>query len=143
MQNIVALVDLDDESSWRKPLATAIEYASSTGAQLHVLSIVPDAMFKMTFVVQPLREDYEYKLTEYARQRLTTLIRKHAVDDVQLDPVVRFGSVYKEALQFARDIEADLIIMGSHKPELKDYLLGSNAAQIVRHAICSVWVVRE
>jgi nucleotide-binding universal stress UspA family protein len=143
MQNIVALVDVDDESSWRKPLATAIEYARDTGAQLHVLSIVPDDMFKMTLMAQAIREDYEYKLTEYARQRLASLIEKHAVDNVQLDPVVRFGSVYKEALRFARDIKADLIVMGSHRPAMKDYLLGSNAAQVVRHAMCSVWVVRE
>jgi nucleotide-binding universal stress UspA family protein len=143
LQNIVALVDLDDESSWHKPLATAIEYARYNGARLHVLSVVPDARFKMTFVVQPIREDYECKLTDYARQRLAALIKEHAVDEVQLDPVVRFGSVYKEALRFAHDIEADLIVLGSHKPDLKDYLLGSNAALIVRHAMCSVWVVRE
>jgi len=143
MQKIVALVDLEDESSWRKPLATAIEYARYTGARLHVLNTVPDDMFRMRLMVQPIREDYEYKLTEYARQRLVSLIKKHTVDNVQLNPVVRFGSVYKEALRFARDIEANLIVMGSHKPELKDYLLGSNAAQIVRHAMCSVWVVRE
>ena len=143
MQNIVALVDLEDESSWRKPLATAIKYARHTGAQLHILNIVPDSMFKMTLVAQPIREDYESKLIDYARQRLATLIKEHGVDDVQLDPVVRFGSVYKEALRFACDIEADLIVMGSHKPGVKDYLLGSNAAQIVGHAMCSVWVVRE
>ena len=142
MQNIVALVDLDDESSWRKALPTAIDYARHTGARLHVLSIVPDGMFKMTVVAQLIPEDYERRLTDDVRQRLDTLIKEHAVDDVQLEQVVRFGSVYKEALRFARDVEADLIVVGTQKPELKDYLLGSNAGQIVRHASCSVWVVR-
>ena len=142
-QNIVALVDLNDESSWRKALPTAIDYARHAGARLHVLSIVPDAMFKMTVVAQLIPEDYEQRLTDDARQRLAALVKEHAVDDLQPEQVVRFGSVYKEALRFARDVEADLIIMGSHRPELKDYLLGSNAAQIVQHATCSVWVVRE
>ena len=36
-----------------------------------------------------------------------------------------------------------LIVMGSHHPELKDYLLGPNAAKVMRHADCSVMVVRE
>ena len=42
----------------------------------------------------------------------------------------------------AKEIGADLIVMGSHRPELADYLLGANAAKVVRHADCSVMVVR-
>jgi nucleotide-binding universal stress UspA family protein len=38
---------------------------------------------------------------------------------------------------------ADLIAVGSHRPVMSDYLLGSNAKTIVRHALCSVLVVRE
>ena len=144
MQNIVALVDPDDESSWRKTLPAAINFARHTGARLHVLSIVPDDTFRMTIVApQLISEDYERRLTNDAGQRLATLIKEHAVDDVQLEQAVRFGNVYKEALRFAHDTEADLIVMGSHKPKLRDYLLGSNAEQIVNHATCSVCVVRE
>ncbi|MFQ5760821.1 MAG: universal stress protein, partial [Acidiferrobacterales bacterium] len=36
----------------------------------------------------------------------------------------------------------DLIVMASQRPELKDYLLGPNAARVVRHANCSVLVAR-
>lgn len=143
MQNIVVLVDLDEESSWRSTLPTAIDYAKYTGARLHVLNIVPDEMFKLTVVAQLIPEGYERKLTDDATQRLAKLIGEHAVEGVQLEQAVRFGSVYKEALRFARDIDADLIVVGAHRPDLKDYLLGSNVAQIVRHAACSVWIVRE
>jgi nucleotide-binding universal stress UspA family protein len=38
---------------------------------------------------------------------------------------------------------ADLIIIGSHKPSIRTHLLGSNAEKIVRHANCSVMVVRR
>lgn len=143
MQNIVAFVDLDDEDSSNKVLTTAIDYARHTGARLHVLTIVPNGMFKMTVVAQIIPADYERKLLEDARQRLAALIKKHATDDVQLEQNVSLGSVYKEALQFARNVDADLIVVGAHKPELKDYLLGPNVGQIVRHATCSVWVVRD
>ncbi len=142
-QNIVALIDLDDESSWRKALPSAIDYARHVGARLHVLTIVPDGILRMTAVAQLIPEDYERKLLDDARQRLAALVKKHATDDVQLEQVVSFGSVYKEALRFARDVKADLIVVGAHKPEMTDYLLGPNAGQIVRHATCSVWVVRE
>ena len=143
MQNIVALVDLDDESSWRSALPTAIDHAKHTGARLHVLTIVPDGMFKMTVVAQLIPEDYESRLSDDAKKRLAALMEQHAADGVQVEQAVRFGSVYKEALRFARDVDADLIVVGAHKPELQDYLLGPNAGQIVRHATCSVWVVRE
>jgi len=142
MRNVVALVDLDDESSWRKVLPAAIDNARQTGARLHVLSVVPDGIFKMTIVAQLIPEDYERKVIDDARQRLATLIGEYSVDDVQLEQVVRLGSIYKEALRFARDVGADLIIVGALKPELTDYLLGPNAGKIVNHATCSVLVVR-
>ncbi len=142
-QNIVALVDLDDENSWRKALPTAIDYAKHAGARLHVLNVVPDGMFRMTVVAQVIPEDYERTLADESKARLAALIQEHALEGVEVDQTVRLGSVYKEALNFARDVDADLIVMGAHKPEMADYLLGSNASQIVRHAKCSVWVVRE
>ena len=36
----------------------------------------------------------------------------------------------------------DLIIVASHRPGLQDYFLGSTAAKVVRHAKCSVLVIR-
>ncbi len=37
---------------------------------------------------------------------------------------------------------ADAIVIGSHKPGWQDYLIGSTAARVVRHAKCSVLVIR-
>lgn len=142
-QNIITLVDLDDENSWCKALPTAIDHAKHTGARLHVLNIVPDGMFRMSVVAQTIPEDYELRVTNEAKERLASLVQEHAVEGIDIEPAVRLGSVYKEALSFAREIGADLIVMGAHKPGMADYLLGSNASQIVRHAKCSVWVVRE
>ncbi|MDR8241073.1 universal stress protein UspG, partial [Acinetobacter baumannii] len=38
--------------------------------------------------------------------------------------------------------EFDVIVIGSRKPGISTHLLGSNAAAVVRHAECSVLVVR-
>jgi nucleotide-binding universal stress UspA family protein len=142
-QNIIVLIDLDDENSWRKVLPAAIDHAKHIGARLYVLNIVPDGMYRMSVVVQGVPEDYERRFTDEAKERLAALVQEHAVEGIDIEPVVRLGSVYKAALNFARDTSADLIVMGAHKPGMADYLLGSNASQIVRHAKCSVWVVRE
>ena len=55
---------------------------------------------------------------------------------------VRFGDVYHEILSYADKISTDLIIVASHKPNFGNYLLGTTAARIVRHATCSVFVAR-
>ena len=52
------------------------------------------------------------------------------------------GGVYPEVLAEAKECGADLVVVGSHRPSMSTYLLGSNAKTIVRHAICSVLVVR-
>ena len=52
------------------------------------------------------------------------------------------GSSYHNIIQSAKENNADLILINSHKPELKDYLLGSTAGKVVRHAPCSVLVIR-
>ena len=38
--------------------------------------------------------------------------------------------------------DADLIVIGSHRPAMSTYLLGSNAKTVARHATCSVLIVR-
>ena len=42
----------------------------------------------------------------------------------------------------ATSLKADCIVLGSHKPGLIDYLLGSTAARVVQHAPCAVHVAR-
>ncbi len=142
-KNIIVLIDLEDENSWRKALPTAIDHAKHIGARLQALTIVPDGIYRMSAVAQIIPEDYERQLADEAKGRLAELLQEHAVEGVDVEPVVRQGSVYKEALNFARDVGAELIVMGAHQPGMADYLLGSNASQIVRHAKCSVWVIRE
>ena len=43
---------------------------------------------------------------------------------------------------FAEKVGADCVVVGAHKPELIDFLLGSTADRVVRHAPCSVHVLR-
>ena len=55
---------------------------------------------------------------------------------------VRSGTVHQAILAAAQEKGADLIVVGSHRPGLSDFLLGSTAARVVRHAKCSVMVLR-
>ncbi len=56
--------------------------------------------------------------------------------------MVRNGVVFDEVLLQAKHSQVDAIVMASAKPNFRSYCLGSNAAKIVRHSHCSVFVVK-
>lgn len=56
--------------------------------------------------------------------------------------VVIEGHSGRSILDWAASNKPDLIIIASHRPGMQDLLLGSTAAQVVRHAPCAVHVVR-
>ncbi len=77
--------------------------------------------------------------------RLSTLEELKAIADavnINVDVEVRAGHPYKTILEVADKTGTELIIIASHQPGLEDYFLGSTAAKVVRHAKCSVLVVR-
>ena len=62
--------------------------------------------------------------------------------DLDAEIEVRKGHPSQGILQLADEKKADAIILASHRPSLEDYLLGSTAARVVRHAKCTVVVLR-
>ena len=100
---------------------------------LHVIEDVPN------WVAVELPKD----LLENSRQSTKEKIQAIAnASSIRADVEIRSGHPYKNILEKAKEEEADLIIIASHKPGLQDYFLGSTAAKVVRHAPCSVLVVR-
>jgi len=140
-RNILVPVDLSDKHSWRKALPAAIAMGEAFGAKLHVITVVPE--FGLPIVGQYFPEGYEEKVRQQAAKQLKAFVAEQVPDAVPTRRIVAEGKIYREILKAAATIEADLIVMGSHHPELKDYLLGPNAAKVMRHADCSVLVVRE
>jgi nucleotide-binding universal stress UspA family protein len=58
------------------------------------------------------------------------------------EAVVLTGHPGRSITEYAQQIGADCIIVGSHRPDLTDFFLGSTAARIVRYSQCSVHVLR-
>ncbi|WP_299352753.1 universal stress protein [uncultured Shimia sp.] len=53
------------------------------------------------------------------------------------------GHTYRTIIDYSAENGVGCIVMGSHKPGLSDYLLGTTAARVVRHAPCAVHVYRS
>ncbi len=137
---ILIPVDLAHDSSWRKALPVAIGLARSPGTQLYVMTVV-DLNTNITAIRLPENFNREYR--EKTEHRLQEVVEQHVPSDIPVQYIIRDGRVYQEILAVAHEIKADLIVMASHNPALKDYLLGTNSARVVRHANCSVLVVRD
>jgi nucleotide-binding universal stress UspA family protein len=140
-KNILLAIDLSDETSCGKPLLSAVELARTFGARLHVLTVVREVEAILQAKAAPLG----YELIEAGLEnRIAALIRHVDATDLKPNILVTHGaSIYAEILGVAEEAEADLVVIGSHRPAMKDYLLGTNAARVVRHAHCSVLVARE
>ena len=140
-KNILLAIDLNDEIFCRKPLLSAVELARTFGARLHVLSVVREVEALLQAKTAPLGYDL---IAADLENRIAALIRRVDASDLKPNIVVTHGvSIYAEILGVAEEAEADLVVVGSHRPAMKDYLLGTNAARVVRHARCSVLVPRE
>jgi nucleotide-binding universal stress UspA family protein len=140
-KDILLAVDLNEESSWQKALPTAVEYCRAFDATLHIIAVAPSV--GMPFVGQFFPEGYEKQMEDALLKSLREFSSEHVSKDIRVQHIVSQGTVYQEIIDAAEKIGADLVIMASHRPELKDYLLGPNAARVVRHANCSVLVVRD
>jgi nucleotide-binding universal stress UspA family protein len=140
-KTILLAIDLNEPSSWEKALPVAVEQATAGGGKLHIVTVVPD--FGMAIVGSFFPANYEKSALAEADKALDAFVAENVPAEIEVAHSVGHGTIYKEILATVERIDADLVVMASHRPEQSDYLLGPNAARVVRHAECSVLVVRN
>jgi nucleotide-binding universal stress UspA family protein len=138
-KRIVLAVDLAEVTTSPKGLAEALELAKVGGADLRLVNVQP--VVPATFM-EYVPADFDAEQAKRAQEELEAILAKIDLPAARKSSSARAGGVYHELLEEAADWDADLIVVGSHRPTMSDYLLGSNAKTIVRHAQCSVLVVR-
>ena len=141
-KTVLCAIDINRPEEERHVLERAKQLADMDGAQLDVVTVVPD--FGAS-VVGAYFQDHDVETAkDSAAEKLSAAVEEALGTDVNatVRHVTAVGTVYEEVLKVAKLNEATLIVIGAHRPDLKDYLLGPNAARVVRHADCSVHVVR-
>lgn len=133
------LAALDD--SGRAPLVfeTAVELATELNAELflvRVLSVPPE----IPAAAHSHPDHLEEQLDSEARAALHALM-KGAPDVLFGPPVVVQGDPWRRILDVARELDVDLIVLGSHRYHGLDRLLGTVAAKVVNHADRNVFIV--
>ena len=133
-RNILIPVIFDEEHDTNASYlaARALADKDAVFTVLHVLEAIPRHVSAEISqgLLDNARREVEKKLVESARAlpgAKTKLIAGHAGRSV---------------VDFATEMNADCIVVASHRPGFEDYFLGSTAARVVRHANCSVHVIR-
>ncbi len=142
-KEILLPIDLDDPSSWKKALPVALGLMEKFGSKLHIMTVVPT--FGMAIVSGYFPADFEKKALAAANKKLHEWSQENLPPGVTAQHIVAHGTVYEEIIETRKKLGdgVDLIVMASHRPDLKDYLIGPNSARVVRHSQISVLIVRE
>jgi len=106
---------------------------------VHVLDKIPSfASYYMSPDNEKMPSDIEKEIHAAAIKGIAERIGP----EKDVEAVVLSGHPGRTITDYAEKIGADCIIVGSHRPEMKDFFLGSTAARIMRYAPCSVHVLR-
>jgi nucleotide-binding universal stress UspA family protein len=137
-ERLMLPLDLDEPSSWAKALPVAVAFAEAHRSNLTLATVISDWVATRDVEWSPL--GYR-RLVKDAELRLRSLAQ--GCGAAHYDVKVAGGAIGPTIVELAETIEADLIILSSHRPGAKDYLIGAHALYVARHARCSVFIVRH
>jgi nucleotide-binding universal stress UspA family protein len=141
IDRVLAPVDLSDQSELVLNHAAAL--AESYAAPLDLLHVVEEAAYPNVYGLDPLTPSLP-NVQDRAREALETLASNV---DLRTDPVnvhVLAGNAARDIVEFAKDNEADLIVMATHgRTGLDRFLIGSVAEKVVRRAPCPVFTLKS
>lgn len=132
--HILIPVALDHESVVPQKIATA-RHLLAEGGKITLITVLEEIP---GFVAEYVDAGQAKNLTKQIKDRLDKVIP--GAEDVTTQ-VVR-GKAGMKITEFAKDNDVDLIVVGSHKPGVQDYFLGSTASRVARRAPCAVFILR-
>lgn len=133
MYNKILIASALDQGFIEKALDTAKALISENGKIItaHVMEPVNNVV--QSFVTEEVKTKVYDKIGDLMAERC----KGEAIESVILH-----GQAGREISKYAEKIGADCIIIGSHKPGLEDFFLGSTSSRVVRYSKCSVHVLR-
>jgi nucleotide-binding universal stress UspA family protein len=139
-KRILVPIDLADVELAKPAVATALMMARESGGTLRLINVLPMTPVMLAEYVPP---DFELQQRATAEEAIAIVARETGLGPDRISTVVRQGNIDREILDEAKAMNADLIVMSSHRTGVRTYFLGSNAGHVVRYAACSVLVVRQ
>jgi nucleotide-binding universal stress UspA family protein len=142
-RQILVPIDLGSPEFNKPAIETAVMMAGLSQGTLRLVNVLPLTPVILAEYVPP---DFEMQQRKAAEDALAAVVKEAGLEASRISATIRQGGIYQEILDEANSINADLIVMTSHRPHrhaVRTYFLGSNAGHVVRYAKCSVFVVRN
>jgi nucleotide-binding universal stress UspA family protein len=140
------LVPTDFSKFSQSALTYAVAFAEKFEAELYLLHVVQNLAMMVpdtVNVVPPVVPSIE-ELTSAVRDALDRTVRENHLEHFTIHREVREGTPFYEIIQFAKEKNVDLIVMGTHgHTGLVHVLLGSVTEKVVRKSPCPVLTVRH
>jgi universal stress protein A len=128
-------------SAWNKALALAAD----DSAELVVLHAYEPPNLVYTGGIAPGHyEAWDQDIRTSANERLDRMVAEAVKQGIHARRTVQAGETEEVIVQAAEDLEADLIVMGTHgRTGLSRVFLGSVATRVIATAPCAVLTVRR
>ncbi len=136
---ILVPIDVAEAEAGSAALGLAEDLARIRGGKIVLLSVVEQVP---TYVAAQLPSGILEQALAHADAKLKEIAAAQGLAE-SAEVVVHTGHPSTEILEYAKKIGAAMIVIASHDPGLAQFLLGSVAARVVRHAHCSVLVARK
>ncbi len=135
-KNIMVPVDLAHAGDLVRALQCAGDLAKHYGATITYVGVTASAPSALAH--NP--KEYQAKLAEFAgAQGKAHGVTTSAHTVISHDPTADLDDALLKA---SKELNADLVVMASHLPNLTDYIWPSNGGKVAAHAKASVMVVR-
>ena len=119
----------------------AMELCQAFKARLSLVHVVEFTQMDLSNdLVLPQELEFDQELMKHAKRRLEKLAEKLGVNKSEC--YVSQGSTRREILRLAKELDTNLIVIGSHGREGIQRLLGSTANAVLHGAPCDVLAVR-
>lgn len=140
----VIVVPTDFSNHSLAALEYAVGMAEAYDARLKVIFVNEPGLeiSDMAWVGVDERTMSEAQLTE-SRRSIEKIVLDRIPVDISVDAEILHGNAVKKIIEYASDVNADLIIMATHgRTGMSHVLLGSVAEQVVRKAPCPVLTLK-
>lgn len=141
------LVPIDFSLTSLRALDLALALAKSSHAEItliHVINNMLSAADPLYFSI-PRSAEYEAEIHKACENELVKLGAKMAEKKSSVVKAVTVqGDACSEILKLAKELPADIIIMGTHGTSgIKEFMLGSNVIRVITKANCPVLSVQQ
>ena len=143
---------LDYDPTAQKIAETGYSWAKSMKAQIVLLHVIADPTYYSSLEYSPITGFSGYMdmsnnqldsldgLTKASQQYLEKI--KHHLGDIKIHTIVKEGDFAKAILNTAKELKADMIIMGSHSRNwLENIVIGSVTEKVLHGAVIPLLII--